>query len=311
MLGNPADVVTATRPGIVLEGGGTDIDESFEWMIERSGGGDFVVLRSTGTDAYNPYIFDIDRTERAARDSVATLIVRSRTASFDRFVLDTIRNAESLWLAGGDQAKHVANWRRDPGGRRRQRPCRAGVPVGGTSSGLALMGEYAYSAAADLPADPHLSSTQALRDPFHPRLTICRDFLRFPYLDGALLEPHYVQESRFGRMAALLARVAAEGPQREVRGIGIDKQTALLLEPDGSTRVITGPDHPFGKVTLFRLTGSPEICKPGHPLTLRGMEALQFSTGDRPSLSHWGGARGTRVNLTIEKGVPVLSRLKK
>src|SRR5436189_784388 len=56
VVGNPEDVQTATRPGLVLEGGGADIDESFEWLIERSGGGDFVVIRATGTDAYNPYI---------------------------------------------------------------------------------------------------------------------------------------------------------------------------------------------------------------------------------------------------------------
>src|SRR4051794_36261423 len=53
LVGNPGDVVTATRPGLVLEGGGTDIDESFRWMIDRSGGGDFLVIRTSGTDAYN------------------------------------------------------------------------------------------------------------------------------------------------------------------------------------------------------------------------------------------------------------------
>jgi len=38
-------------------GGGTDVDAAFEWMIERAGGGDFLVLRTTGTDAYDPYIY--------------------------------------------------------------------------------------------------------------------------------------------------------------------------------------------------------------------------------------------------------------
>jgi cyanophycinase len=44
-------VVTPTLLGLVLEGGGTDIDESYRWMIERSGGGDFLVIRTSGTDA--------------------------------------------------------------------------------------------------------------------------------------------------------------------------------------------------------------------------------------------------------------------
>ena len=33
------------------------MDAAFAWMIARAGGGDFLVLRTTGTDAYDPYIY--------------------------------------------------------------------------------------------------------------------------------------------------------------------------------------------------------------------------------------------------------------
>ena len=46
----------APRAGYALMGGGTDLDEAFLWLCERAGGGDFLVLRATGTDDYNPYI---------------------------------------------------------------------------------------------------------------------------------------------------------------------------------------------------------------------------------------------------------------
>jgi cyanophycinase-like exopeptidase len=309
VLGNPEDVIRATHPGLVLEGGGTDIDESFEWMIERSGGGDFVVLRTTGSDAYNDYIFNMQSLDGQRCDSAATLIITSRAASFDPFVIETIRGAEALWLAGGDQAKHVATWRGTPVADAINDLVARGVPLGGTSSGLAVMGELAYSAEADGAAEPHLSSTQALRDPFHPRITIRSDFLRLPHLDGLLLEPHFLQESRYGRMAARLARVAAEGSRREVRGIGIDKKTALLVEPDGSATVISSPDHPFGRVTLFRLTGYPKCCQPGRPLTVQGIEAIQFGPGDRPNLAGWRGQAGTSFDLSVDAGVPTMTRL--
>ncbi len=55
-VGNPNDISTSTTPGTVLMGGGTDVDAAFQWMCQRSGGGDFLVIRATGTDAYNPYI---------------------------------------------------------------------------------------------------------------------------------------------------------------------------------------------------------------------------------------------------------------
>ena len=40
VTGNPADVVTPTSGLLVLQGGGTDVDENFVQMGARSGGGD-------------------------------------------------------------------------------------------------------------------------------------------------------------------------------------------------------------------------------------------------------------------------------
>ena len=37
-----------------LMDGGTDVDAALQWMCERSGNGDFLVIRTTATDAYNP-----------------------------------------------------------------------------------------------------------------------------------------------------------------------------------------------------------------------------------------------------------------
>jgi len=59
---------TASKPaiqdssslGVVLIGGGTDVDDAFRWMIERSSGAPVVtVLRAAGSDAYNSYIYGL------------------------------------------------------------------------------------------------------------------------------------------------------------------------------------------------------------------------------------------------------------
>lgn len=50
-------IPTSTQPGVVLMGGGTDTDEAFVWQISHAGGGDFVVLRTSGDDAYISLIF--------------------------------------------------------------------------------------------------------------------------------------------------------------------------------------------------------------------------------------------------------------
>ena len=95
-VGNANDITTSTTPGTVLMGGGTDVDAAFQWMCQRSGNGDFLVIRATGTDAYDPYIQQLCPNE----NSVATLIIPNRTAASDPFVISTIQSAEALWIAG-------------------------------------------------------------------------------------------------------------------------------------------------------------------------------------------------------------------
>jgi len=73
IVGNPADASPppGMTSGLVLMGGGLDVDEAYQWMCQRAGGGDFVVIRTTGTDAYNPYIQQLC----PQMDSVETIII--------------------------------------------------------------------------------------------------------------------------------------------------------------------------------------------------------------------------------------------
>ncbi len=97
-VGNANDVTTATTPGTVLMGGGTaaaqrrhsggtDVDAAFQRMCGRSSNGDLLVIRATGTDAYNPYIQRLCPNE----NSVATLIIPNRTAASGKIRLSIKR----------------------------------------------------------------------------------------------------------------------------------------------------------------------------------------------------------------------------
>src|SRR5215470_14446989 len=109
IVGNPADAQPAPTlsPGLVLMGGGTDVDAAFQWMCQRAGGGDFVVIRTTGTDAYNPYIQQLC----PQMDSVETIIIGNVNGANATYVSTQIQNAEALWIAGGDQSTYVDLWR--------------------------------------------------------------------------------------------------------------------------------------------------------------------------------------------------------
>ena len=120
-VGNASDVATAVTSGVVMMGGSTDVDAAFQWQCGLSGNGDFLVIRATGTDAYNPYI----RALCPASNSVATLIIPSTTAANHATVLQLVQKAEAIWIAGGDQSNYVKSivaYREfpHPSGRRRR-----------------------------------------------------------------------------------------------------------------------------------------------------------------------------------------------
>jgi cyanophycinase-like exopeptidase len=108
------------------------VDAAFRWLVRKSGGGDVVVLRASGSDGYNRYI------QEMGADSVESIVVKTPEAARDAFVLEKIRNAEALWIAGGDQWNYVRVWGTSPMREAMQALIDRGVPVGGTSAGLAV-----------------------------------------------------------------------------------------------------------------------------------------------------------------------------
>ncbi len=182
-------------------GGGTDVDALFTWMGARAGGGDFVVIRASGADGYNQYVYDL-----APFDSVETLVLKNRAASFDGFVLERIGNAEALFIAGGDQSDYVNDWKGTPVERAIHELATRGVPIGGTSAGTAILSEFIYAAQRQ-----SVTSSQALADPFNRNITLDRDFLVLPFLHGIITDQHLIERDRIGRTLTFMARIVTDG----------------------------------------------------------------------------------------------------
>jgi len=62
IVGDTSDVNAVTSLGTVLMGGSTDVDAAMKWMINKSKGGDIIILRSTGSTGYNQYLYDLGKT---------------------------------------------------------------------------------------------------------------------------------------------------------------------------------------------------------------------------------------------------------
>ncbi|MFZ0212540.1 MAG: Type 1 glutamine amidotransferase-like domain-containing protein [Candidatus Acidiferrales bacterium] len=290
-IGNPKNIRVAPHPGYALIGGGEDLDAAFQWLCQRSSGGDFLVLRASGTDAYNPYIQKLCR-----ENSVATLIIPSRDAAENPFVAKTIRAAAAIFIAGGDQANYINFWRGTPVQRELNSAIRRGVPVGGTSAGLAVLGEFAYTSQNDKPNGSDLSSAMALANPFHPQVVIARNFLMISALRGVITDSHFHARDRLGRTLVFMARILASGDAPRIHDIGIDQHTAVLLDPDGHA-IVAGS----GAVYFFAAAQRPAICRRGVPLTFSGISVRKLVAGEKFDLTSWSGS-GVAYSLSVASG---------
>jgi len=294
LTGNAADVVTPTRGLWVLQGGGDDVDLNYVRMGEYGGGGDFVVLRASGEADYNDYIYGLCRC-----DSVETLVFSSREAASDPAVVATIRNAEAVFIAGGDQSNYVKYWKGTPVEDAIHHVAAKPAPIGGTSAGMAILGEYVYSAMGT----ESLTSAVAMKNPFAPDLTLERDFLALPRLEGVLTDQHLQERGRIGRTLALLARIIADGWSGHPRAIAADRETAVHVDPaDGSAEVHATADHPTPYAYFLRPTRAPERCLPGQPLTFEEVEVYRLGPGGKFDIADWNGSGGIRYRLGVRNG---------
>lgn len=303
----------ACSPSIALVGGGYDVGEAFRWMIARAGitrasGGRFVIVRATGTDAYNPYVYSrlgqIDSTTPRNYEmvggidlgvtSVETLIVSSRAMAEDPQVLKVVGRANAIFIAGGDQADYYNYWQGTSLARLIQKAVTAGIPVGGTSAGTAMLGQYAFAA-----LNGSIESPAALSNPFDRAVTIdplntsskkfvqTGGFVSVPSLGNTITDTHFNTRDRLGRLFAFVARIGkgcsgGVANAGAVAGIGIDEETAVLISgaPGAAQAELavnpynaengTALYTPQNSAYFVKYTGAPSQCVAGKPLVDKG-----------------------------------------
>jgi cyanophycinase len=282
---------------LVLMGGGEDVDDAFRAMIAKAGGGarqriDIVVIRTSGADGYNPYLYAMEGV-----DSVESFVIKSRDGANDPQVNAIVAAADMLFIAGGDQSTYIALWQgtqlEQTLGVLRSR----NVPLGGTSAGLAVLGDVDYTG-----ENGSITSERALDDPYDKRLTLSTTFITgLPGLQGAITDAHLRTRDRMGRFVTFLARMIGDGlsPLGTARGIGIDEATAVVV--DGSAATVLGASAAY----FVRPDIAPTVLQPRTPLTFRGLRVDRMtSASGRFDLERWTRDDGLPPYfLNVEVGV--------
>jgi cyanophycinase len=282
--GGQTNVVTTPSPGLALEGGGIDVDQVYQWMGAKANGGDFLVLGTSGKDAYDPYIYNLPG---QTLNSVSTLVMTKSAASSNQFVIDTIKNAEAIFIEGGDQSTYLNQWKGTPVQDAIQVAVNRGVPIGGTSAGNAVLGQFIFSA-----QNGTADSSTVLANPYDKTVTLDTGFLNLPFMQNTITDDHFYQRDRMGRLDVFMARLVQDygTPATATKGIGLDEQTALLVNTSTGVATVVGntPTDPnAGHVYFMETTGITHIS-PNTPLTdTNGISVQRASIGDTFDLGQW------------------------
>jgi hypothetical protein len=226
-------------------------------------------------------------------------------ATADPFVLEKIRDAEAIWIGGGDQSNYIRYWKDTPVEDAINSVAAKPAPIGGTSAGMAVLGEFIYSAEGK----DSLTSAAALADPFAPDLTLARGFLALSGLENVITDQHLQERDRIGRTVALLARLQKDGWSSKPHAIAADRETALHVDPaTGTAEVFATADHPTPYVYFMTPTGPPAVCEPGKPLATGPVAVYRLGPGGRFDLRAWAGTGGISYVLDASDGVLHSSR---
>ncbi|MCA9679187.1 MAG: cyanophycinase [Kofleriaceae bacterium] len=251
-------------------GGGTDVDAAFAWQRDRIDGGDVLVLRASGGDGYDDYLFQ----DIGGVDSVETLRVDTAALAAEPYVRWAIDHAEAIFIAGGDQAVYTAAWANSPVADALGDAWARGAVVGGTSAGCAILGEIVYTA-----ANGTVYSDEALADPYDPYVTLTRDVVTLPPLAHVVTDTHFVPRDRMGRLLTFAGRAIADGWTSRPLGIGVDEATALVVDDDGTATVVGD-----GAVYIVAPDQPPTTCAAATPLAWSDVPLYVLRAGDTIAL---------------------------
>lgn len=308
--GNATDVQPVPTGGICLMGGATENDNAMIWFLQKANGGDVLVLRASGSDGYNNYMYS---QLGVTVNSVETIVFNNANAANEAYIHQKIQQAEAIWFAGGDQWDYISYWRNTTiSSLINDAITNRNIVIGGTSAGMAIQGGFYFSA-----QNGTVTSSTALSNPFDNNVTVdSAPFISNAYLQDVITDTHYDNPDRKGRHLVFLARILVDSGT-VAKGIACDEYTAVCINSNGIANVYGG--HPNFDDNAYFIQPNcelssllPENCTPNNPLDWNlGNEAIKVyavkgtqSGSNTFDLNDWKtGTGGTWEHWYVGNGV--------
>jgi cyanophycinase-like exopeptidase len=298
LSGDTSNAVVNTSKRLCLMGGATEDDNAIQWWLQGAQGGDVVVIRVTGsTSSYNTYFNSA--TIGVPLNSVETFLLPSISAANHPYVKRRLREAEAIWICGGNQNLYRSYWQNTAVDSAINWVYNTkGACIGGTSAGMMIQGQFYYYA-----GNASVTSANALTNPFNNDMTIAyNDFLHFPILTNVITDTHFDNPDRKGRLSTFMARNT--NTTNRPLAIACDEYTAVCVDSNGMAKVFGGAptyqDYAYFLQVNCVQPNQPETLQAGTPLTfnrnnaaIKAYKVLGNATGSNSfDLNNWQTASG-------------------
>ena len=286
-LGSADDVTPSLNgPSFFLQGNGAPTAAFFDDHIDQVSADpvDIVVLAASfasGNTSQSIECEQIIEFSDLKVNSCETITITKADGANDPTATADVQKAEIVYFAGGDQCNYVG-WKGSSVYNAVLGVEARGGGVGGGSAGEAIQGEFVYNG-----CQGSATSSDALANPYDNSISFTYDFFHWPNLGQVFTDSHFVERNRMGRLMSFLARQIQDGKTNVGYGLGIDRDTAVLIDKFGRGQV-------YGNLAYVVLADhSPEVCAPKTALTFLNYKIWRLPAGssynfaNRPSKGYY------------------------
>ncbi len=237
-------VVSAAQGKLLFVGGGSEKDADWSWSNQpytwavSQAPNQKVAIVSYSESSDPAWLPDYFVSLGAAE--AENFVIPDRQAANTPVLYNQLTAFDFVFFKGGDQSVYYTEYRDTELSRAVNDIYSRGGVVGGTSAGMAVLGDIIYSAEDESVYPDQALSGEAVA------LTTLRDDM-FSFIPGTLTDTHFAERGRLPRLLVFLGE-SRERFGRDLLGVGVDDQTAFCIDADGH-----GTVYGTGAVTLASL----------------------------------------------------------
>ncbi len=233
-------------------------------FVSMAGGNRARIAIVATASSLGPEIFDTYDSVFADLGAAESVRLRpeSRTEADDPEMADQLADVDAVFMTGGNQVKLSAIITGTRFGEAVRSAYDRGALVGGTSAGASIVSEHmvAFGSEGDTPRQGMTQTSAGLG-----------------LLPGVVVDQHFDQRSRYGRLLALVARSPS------LIGIGIDEDTAAVIHGGRVLEVV-------GRGCVFVVDGAQAVtdahlAEHGAPMLVSGATVHTLPQGARFDLA--------------------------